>query len=154
MLWYCIYYWLKLQLKSLIFLYCVITPLAHAITIQQSIEQLKIRIDDLNATKPKCPVRFNVLVFGKEEESLGCAHSLTECICAAHIYLKCGHVQGNHRWTLVPVEVENYPCPVCRSKGPVVKLSVGMETGYYVDRGPLTHCFDPCGHIATEKTIK
>ena len=112
-------------------------------------------VDDLNhKTKPRCPVGLIRLIFAKGDTPLNSAHGLIECISAPYIYLKCGHVQGNHQWKFDSAEVDKYPCPVCRSVGPVVKLTVGTETTYIVDRGPLTHCFDPCGHVASEKTTK
>ena len=111
-------------------------------------------IDNLNSTKPECPVLFNRLRFAKGEKPLYCGHNLNECHCAPFIHLKCGHVQGDHRWNLLPAEVEKYSCPICRSEGPVVKLSIGMETSYWVDSEQPTHCFDPCGHVASEMTVK
>lgn len=38
--------------------------------------------------------------------------------------------------------------------GPVAKLCMGMEPAFYVDSGPPTFAFNPCGHMATEKTVK
>lgn len=38
--------------------------------------------------------------------------------------------------------------------GPVVKLCMGIEPAFYVDAGPPTFAFSPCGHMATEKTVK
>ena len=120
----------------------------------QSTLDLYKMIDEMNARKPLCPVLYVPLLFAKGDEPLDCDHSLNTCVCAAFIHLKCGHVQGNHKWKLVNDVAENYYCPICRSEGTVVKLVVGMETAYYVDRGPLTHCFDPCGHVSSEKTIE
>lgn len=38
--------------------------------------------------------------------------------------------------------------------GPVVKLCMGIEPAFYVDSGPPTFCFNPCGHMASEKTVR
>ena len=38
--------------------------------------------------------------------------------------------------------------------GPVVKVFMGLEPAFYVDSGPPTFAFNPCGHMATEKTVK
>ena len=38
--------------------------------------------------------------------------------------------------------------------GPFVKLQLGLETSVYVDTEPPTHCFCPCAHMASEKTIQ
>lgn len=31
---------------------------------------------------------------------------------------------------------------------------MGLEPDFYVDSGPPTFAFNPCGHMATEKTVK
>lgn len=43
---------------------------------------------------------------------------------------------------------------MCLVAGSVVKLTMGIEPAFYVDRGPPTYAFRPCGHMATEKTVK
>lgn len=43
---------------------------------------------------------------------------------------------------------------MCLVAGAVVKLSMGIEPAFYVDCGPPTYAFSPCGHMATEKTVK
>lgn len=43
---------------------------------------------------------------------------------------------------------------MCLVAGSVVKLSMGIEPAFYVDCGPPTYAFRPCGHMATEKTVK
>lgn len=45
-------------------------------------------------------------------------------------------------------------CPMCLELGPVVTLCMGIEPAFYVDSGPPTYAFNPCGHMATEKTVK
>jgi pellino protein len=36
----------------------------------------------------------------------------------------------------------------------MAKLCMGMEPAFYVDAEPPTFAFNPCGHMATEKTVK
>lgn len=43
---------------------------------------------------------------------------------------------------------------MCLEVGPVVTLCMGLEPAFYVDIGPPTFAFNPCGHMATEKTVK
>jgi len=45
-------------------------------------------------------------------------------------------------------------CPMCLELGPVVTLCMGLEPAFYVDVGAPTYAFNPCGHMATEKTVK
>ncbi len=119
----------------------------------QSQAHLANMIDQLNDTKPECPVTFHPLIFAKGDLPLDCNHrALMECACTPFIHLECGHVQGKHNWKRS--RYDDFVCPVCRSDGPIVSLSVGMETAYWVDSGDLTHCFNPCGHVASEMTVK
>ena len=34
------------------------------------------------------------------------------------------------------------------------QLMMGSEPGFYVDCEPPDYCFVPCGHMASEKTVK
>lgn len=70
-----------------------------------------------------------------------------------YVYLKCGHVQGYHDWGQEKDKATRR-CPMCLVAGPIVKLCMGIEPAFYVDRGPPTYAFNPCGHMATEKTVK
>ncbi|VDK86399.1 unnamed protein product [Dibothriocephalus latus] len=45
-------------------------------------------------------------------------------------------------------------CPLCRQTSRFVQLTFGEEVAFYVDHGPPTHCFNPCGHIASEATVR
>lgn len=68
-----------------------------------------------------------------------------------HVYLNCGHV---HKGRLLPED-----CPSCQVTGPHQNLCMGMEFAFYVDDvndsfTPELYAFIPCGHIATEKTVK
>lgn len=37
---------------------------------------------------------------------------------------------------------------------PFVKLKMGAELSLYIDNEHPTYCFSPCGHMASEKTVK
>ena len=70
----------------------------------------------------------------------------------AHVSLCCGHVQGNLCWT--QSENEERPCQVCSLTGPFTTLKMGFESLFWVDYLPPTHAFIPCGHMASENTVK
>ncbi len=59
----------------------------------------------------------------------------------SYIYPACGHVYGYHR------SLEENPCPLCRQKGPYVPIAIACEPT--LTNGPLTHVFNPCGHVAS-----
>ncbi|PSN30401.1 Protein pellino, partial [Blattella germanica] len=61
-----------------------------------------------------------------------------------YVYVNCGHVQNK----------KDKRCPRCSKVGPVMKLCMGMEPAFYVNAGAPTFAFNPCGHMATEKTVK
>lgn len=70
-------------------------------------------------------------------------------------YLSCGHVHGYHNWGhRSDTEANERECPMCRTIGPYVPLWLGCEAGFYVDAGPPTHAFTPCGHVCSEKSAK
>ncbi|EHB09088.1 pellino-like protein 2 [Heterocephalus glaber] len=119
--------------------------LFHAPT-QKHIEALR---QEINAARPQCPVGLNTLAFPsiirKEvvEEKQPWA------------YLSCGHVHGYHNWGhRSDTEANERECPMCRTVGPYVPLWLGCEAGFYVDAGPPTHAFTPCGHVCSEKSAK
>lgn len=61
---------------------------------------------------------------------------------------------GNHEWGHQDKSTGARRCPMCLEVGPVVTLCMGCEPAFYVDSGPPTYAFNPCGHMATEKTVK
>ena len=101
-------------------------------------------VDELNAGKPQCPVGLNTLVLPRKS-------TLPPPDQTPYVYLKCGHVQGQHHWGK---EGEDRTCPICLKVGPVSQLSMGLEPAVWVDREPPTYAFNPCGHMASEKTVK
>lgn len=136
-------------------------------------KSLEEKIDMLNATRPQCPVGLNTLVIPRKpilptnqnhrsghkdhhHHSHHHHHTSKDSEKNSHqpyVYLKCGHVQGYHDWGTTDKSNQR-TCPICLSVGTVAKLSMGLEPSFYVDSGPLTHVFNPCGHTASERTIR
>jgi len=111
--------------------------------------ELEMLVDTLNAGRPQCPVGLNTLVVPRKN---GLQASNPEN--QPYVYLNCGHVQGRHEWGNVGDRVGSKTCPICLSNSSIVKLTMGGEPAFYVDAGPPTYCFVPCGHMANEKTVK
>ncbi|XP_021919534.1 protein pellino-like isoform X2 [Zootermopsis nevadensis] len=110
---------------------------------------LETLVGELNAGRPQRPVGLNTLVIPRKltpSDETGNERR-------PYLYLKCGHVQGHHDWGQDKGSKDRR-CPACLKMGPVVKLCMGIEPAFYVDAGPPTFAFSPCGHMATEKTVK
>ncbi|KAL6481898.1 hypothetical protein MHYP_G00099780 [Metynnis hypsauchen] len=45
-------------------------------------------------------------------------------------------------------------CPLCRSRGPYVPLTLGRVSDVYVDAESPSHAFVPCGHVCSERTAE
>lgn len=121
-------------------------------------------IDEINAGRPQCPVGLNTLVIPRRVTP-------NENQQQPYVYLNCGHVQGLHDWGQ-DKDSGARKCPICLEVrsfdetetgrtinfvfqlGPVVKVCMGLEPAFYVDSGPPSFAFNPCGHMATEKTVK
>ncbi|XP_066996942.1 protein pellino isoform X2 [Anabrus simplex] len=120
-------------------------------------KDLEMLVDALNAGRPQCPVGLNTLVIPRKL-TLTMSDSTNEKQ-QPYVYLNCGHVQGLHDWGQEKDSLSRR-CPMCLEMGPVVKLCMGIEPAFYVDIGPPedvgppTFAFNPCGHMATEKTVK
>ncbi|XP_056401229.1 E3 ubiquitin-protein ligase pellino homolog 2 isoform X2 [Hyla sarda] len=113
---------------------------------QKHIEALR---QEINAARPQCPVGLNTLAF----PSINRKDVVEEKQPWA--YLTCGHVHGYHNWGhRSDTEANERECPMCRTVGPYVPLWLGCEAGFYVDAGPPTHAFSPCGHVSSEKSAK
>ncbi|KAI1284985.1 Protein pellino [Halotydeus destructor] len=108
-------------------------------------------VDELNAGRPLCPVGLNTLVIPRKT-----AVNITETMATGtqpYVYLKCGHVQGSHDWGQNK-NSNSKTCPMCLNAGPVAKLSMGLEPSFYFDCLKPTYCFNPCGHMASEATVR
>ena len=123
-------------------------------------------IDELNAGRPQCPVGLNTLVIPRKV-------TVNDTQQQPYVYVNCGHVQGHHDWGQ-DKDSGKRKCPICLEvmhnvavfmrfctsyesmfqMGPVVKLCMGLEPAFYVDVGSPNFAFNPCGHMATEKTVK
>lgn len=129
--------------------------LRHTPTLKQ-LESLR---QELNAARPQCPVGFNTLAF----PSLAQREIVDKK--QPWVYVNCGHVHGYHNWGYrkdkgpagpggtAPASTGERECPMCRRVGPYVPLWLGCEGGLYLDAGPPTHAFCPCGHVCSEKTV-
>ncbi|XP_069117481.1 protein pellino-like [Argopecten irradians] len=102
-------------------------------------------VEEINAGRPQCPVGLMTLVFPSKG-------TLELSDKQPYVYLQCGHVHGQHQWG--QKENDSRTCPLCIKDGPFVKLKMGCELSVYVDSEPPTHCFNPCGHIASEATVR
>uniref|UniRef100_A0A1B6EGZ4 Protein pellino n=1 Tax=Clastoptera arizonana TaxID=38151 RepID=A0A1B6EGZ4_9HEMI len=104
-------------------------------------------VNHVNAARPICPVGLNTLVIPRKSTKDNEKQQ-------PYVYLNCGHVQGPHDWGQEK-DSNSRTCPMCLKIGPVVKLSMGIEPAFYVDsEPPVFFAFNPCGHMATEKTVK
>ncbi|XP_064623942.1 E3 ubiquitin-protein ligase pellino homolog 2-like [Lineus longissimus] len=108
--------------------------------------ELEHNIEELNAGRPQCPVGLNTLVIPSK-------NTMTVSEKQPFVYLNCGHVHGQHDWGQ-DTDSNERMCPMCRTSGPFVKLQMGSEPSLYIDNDPPTHCFCPCGHMASEKSVK
>uniref|UniRef100_A0A3B4C6L7 Pellino E3 ubiquitin protein ligase 1a n=1 Tax=Pygocentrus nattereri TaxID=42514 RepID=A0A3B4C6L7_PYGNA len=106
------------------------------------LEALRLR---LNAARPQCPVLLSTLAF----PSLDGPRPRRPWV-----YLTCGHVHGYHPWQGREEERGERECPLCRSRGPYVPLTLGRVSDVYVDAESPSHAFVPCGHVCSERTAE
>ncbi|VDN56185.1 unnamed protein product [Dracunculus medinensis] len=111
-----------------------------------------LRLNELNAGKPQCPVNLNTLIVSRKK-FLGKKESSRQ----PYVYIACGHVQGKHDWGIQKNEnsCTTYKCPVCLEKSTrVIQLVMGMEPAFHLDSGILNYAFNPCGHLASFATVR
>jgi len=111
--------------------------------------QLERCLDDLNAGRPQCPVGLHTLVVPRKNNPNGVAPE-----AQPYVYLNCGHVQGKHNWGNLNDAKGTKTCPMCLKPSEVAQLCMGAEPGFYVDCQPPDYCFVPCGHMASERTVR
>lgn len=120
--------------------------------------ELLEQVARLNAGRPQCPVGLNTLVVPSRATL-----SNRDQERQPYVYLRCGHVQGLHAWGRAANGGSNgnggngsdwRKCPMCLTCGPVARLAMGIEPAFCVDRGPPAWAFRPCGHMASERTVK
>lgn len=109
---------------------------------------LEAMIDQLNASRPQCPVGLNTLVIPRKRASLGAADDKQP-----YVYLNCGHVQGYHDWGQSK-HSNARTCPMCLKSGPIVKLTMGIEPSFCTSSATPNFAFNPCGHMASDLTTK
>lgn len=70
-----------------------------------------------------------------------------------YFFLQCEHIQL-YKELEQDKSTDERICTMCLLKGPVIALSMGLEPAFYVDSDPPTFAFIPCGHMASEMTVK
>jgi pellino protein len=116
---------------------------------------LRSHRQELNEKAPQCPVNLLTLHFRGAHSRASAESSLDSEDREPWVYLKCGHLHSYHQWKAEPKESDSKrTCPVCREAGPYVRLELGQDRAFFIDSGPLSHAFVPCGHVTTERTIK
>ncbi|CAL8077541.1 unnamed protein product [Calicophoron daubneyi] len=125
-------------------------------------EDLEIMIDGLNQAHFQCPILYRTLrlpsfsqldmvappKFSPDNDSM-------MSVSKPYVYLNCGHVYGWHTWRADGDINDSYrTCPLCLQSSRFVPLQMGLEPAFYIDRALATHCFNPCGHMASEKTVR
>ncbi|OQV18740.1 Protein pellino [Hypsibius exemplaris] len=109
--------------------------------------ELDDRLACLNADRPQCPVGMNTLVIPRQR-----THMALKASDQPYIYMTCGHVQGRHGWGDQPNKLKK--CPICFKDGSIVRMCMGMEAAFIVGQDSTpTHAFNPCGHMASLKTV-
>lgn len=111
--------------------------------------QLERCLDELNAGRPQCPVGLYTLVVPRKQNATPAAPEAQPMV-----YLNCGHVQGRHNWGNVNESKGTKTCPICLQTSSVAPLVMGAEPAFYVDCHSPDYCFVPCGHMASEKTVR
>lgn len=94
----------------------------------------------------KYMVGLNTLLMPREATA-------TEPIIQPYYFVQCGHTQFFGE--LEPSKTnDERRCTMCLTKGQALPLRMGIEPAFYVDFGPPTFAFSPCGHMASERTVK
>uniref|UniRef100_A0A3P9H6M3 Pellino E3 ubiquitin protein ligase family member 3 n=1 Tax=Oryzias latipes TaxID=8090 RepID=A0A3P9H6M3_ORYLA len=123
----------------------------EGLTRAPTLRHLEALRQELNASRPQCPVGLSTLAFPSLPRKR-----------QPWVYLSCGHVHGRHDWgqrsegeqRTGEGAAPQRECPLCRSEGPYVPLWLGSEPAVYLDAGPPTHAFVPCGHVCSERTAR
>lgn len=113
--------------------------------------ELERRLDELNAGKPQCPVNLNTLVIPRRKHTKSNSSSRQP-----YVYFRCGHVQGKHNWGVNKTgSVVTFRCPICLTDSDrVAQLTMGMESAFHLDSDALDYAFNPCGHVASCRTVR
>ncbi|XP_054153668.1 protein pellino-like isoform X2 [Oppia nitens] len=120
---------------------------AEGLATSPTKKHLEEMVDELNAARPQCPVGLNTLVIPRRSASL------SETDKQPYVYLNCGHVQGLHDWGQNR-NTNGRTCPMCLDISPVAKLTMGIEPSLYMDILKPSFCFNPCGHMTSDKSAR
>ncbi|KER33165.1 hypothetical protein T265_00866 [Opisthorchis viverrini] len=135
---------------------------ASSLSQTANTDDLRMMIDGLNLARFQCPIMYRTLrlslsVFPSKSNNSLFADDVptqTETPSEPYVYLNCGHVHGWHTWVgEANKDTVDRTCPLCLQPSPFVPLRMGLEPAFYIDRALATHCFNPCGHMASEKTV-
>uniref|UniRef100_A0A914HIW9 Pellino n=1 Tax=Globodera rostochiensis TaxID=31243 RepID=A0A914HIW9_GLORO len=100
-------------------------------------KELEHRLDELNAGKPQCPVNLNTLVIPRRKHPKSGPSSRQP-----YVYFGCGHVQGKHTWGVNKCgSITTFRCPICMS-------------AFHLNSNCLDYAFNPCGHVASFRTVR
>ena len=110
-------------------------------------------VQALNASKIECPVELKDLHFCTGLDADGDV-DMGKDTEIPFVCIVCGHVQSNHGWKRRNGNGVSCYYPYCQKENCLVKLTLGIEPSFWVDCGPPTHAFIPCGHMTSEKTAK
>lgn len=121
---------------------------AEGLTRSPTPRQLERALDELNAGRPQCPVGLHTLIVPRKNASSVAPEA------QPMVYLNCGHVQGRHDWGNLNDSKNTKTCPICLGATGVAQLIMGAEPAFYVDCDAPDYCFVPCGHMASEKTVR
>ena len=110
-------------------------------------------VQALNASKIECPVELKDLHFCTGLDADGDV-DMGKDTEIPFVCIECGHVQSNHGWKRRNGNGVSCYYPYCQKENCLVKLTLGIEPSFWVDCGPPTHAFIPCGHMTSEKTAK
>uniref|UniRef100_A0A1I8C2F0 Pellino n=1 Tax=Meloidogyne hapla TaxID=6305 RepID=A0A1I8C2F0_MELHA len=95
--------------------------------------ELERRLDELNAGKPQCPVNLNTLVIPRKRHNKSSSSS-----------------KQPYNGSAV-----TFRCPICLVDSErVAQLTMGMESAFHLDSGLLEYSFNPCGHMASKRTVR
>ena len=120
--------------------------------VLQTRRLLEMELDQLNSKKPQCPVGLNTLIIKTHPFSSGSTNAPNP-----YVYVSCGHVHGNHKWGVKNDDNQSRECPLCRTVGPLIPITPGLEPAFYVvpssdNEATTSHAFHPCGHMTSQST--